>query len=300
MQTPQPEKRHIQREVHQMPVRQPCAPNFYTRECREEQIEHYLKGFKVPEEPTQVVGGIVPHAGWMYSGAVAAKVFKCIKEKAQPDTFVLFGAVHSLDVQENSVFAKGSWATPFGEVAVDEANAEIILNSLGSYLVEDPAAHLSEHSIEVQLPFIKYFFPKAKVVPIMVVPDVRAALIGKKIAEEIFRSKKKMVVVGTTDLTHYGDAYGFLPWGYGPKAYERLRKNDEQIIRLAIELKTQDILKEAKRNQNACGSGALTATVSAVEALGAKKGILLDYTTSFDISPNTEFCMAVGYAGIIF
>jgi MEMO1 family protein len=285
--------------MSKMPMRQPVALNFYEEECRREQIESYLKGFQVPKEPTKLVGGIVPHAGWRYSGAVTAKVFKCIKEKAHPDTFVLFGAVHSL-VQKSALFSRGAWATPLGEVAIDDKTANLILSSLKNEVRDNPIAHSNEHSIEVQLPFIKYFFPEAKIVPIMVVPDKSAILIGNKIAEIIRNSKVEIAVVGTTDLTHYGDAYGFAPWGYGSEAQSKMRENDEQIIHLITQLKTQEIIAEVMRNQNACGPGALAATVSAAKVLGTEKGVLIDYTTSFDVLPERQFRMAVGYAGIIF
>lgn len=283
-----------------MPVRQPYALNFYESECRTEQIELYLKGFQVPQKPTKVVGGIVPHAGWMYSGVVAAKVFRCIKEKAHPDTFILFGAVHSWNVHRNSIYDRGSWITPMGKVEVDDEIADALLIPLKNELVVDSRAHFGEHSLEVQLPFIKYFFPQAKIVPIMIIPDKSSAFVGQRTGEVVANSTKEIVVVGTTDLTHYGDDYMFAPQGYGPKALEWLEENDMRIITLATDLRAEDIVEEAFKNHNACGSGAIAATVSAAKVLGAEQGVLVEYTTSYHTSHSKEFHMGVGYAGIVF
>lgn len=256
-------------------------------------------GFRSPDTPEHIVAGIVPHAGWFFSGRLAAKVFKCLKEKNQVDTFILLGAIHSFP-ERNSLFSSGSWATPFGALEADEGIASILLEAVGEDLIEDPEAHAGEHSLEVQTPFIKYFFPAAKIVPIRVNPDNKAARLGRKIGEVVAKSKKNIAVIGTTDLTHYGDDYGFAPSGGGKGALEWMKDNDQRIVKLAIDMRSEAIVEEAMMHHNACGSGALAATIAAAEVLGAKKGVLLGYTTSFEVSPDPEFFRAVGYAGIVF
>jgi AmmeMemoRadiSam system protein B len=280
-------------------TRQPYARQFYPGDCKA-QIEHFLKNYTVPKEPSVAVGGVVPHAGWVFSGAVAAKVFKCLSVKANPDTFILLGAVHTWKPRGNSIYSRGSWTTPLGEVKVDEDVANKLLDVLGGDVIEDPAAHEGEHSLEVQLPFIKYLCPDAKIVPIAIPPDEDAHFTGKKIGEVASGMGKKIVVVGTTDLTHYGDAYGFTPFGYGEKAKRQMEESDARIIKLALMMRSDEIRKEAQTHHNACGSGALAATVAAAKAMGAEKGYLLQYTTSYDVMPEGEFEMAVGYAGILF
>ena len=280
-------------------TRQPYARQFYPGDCRE-QIEHFLNDYKVPKEPAKAVGGIVPHAGWVFSGAVAAKVFKCISVKTVPDTFILLGAVHTWKPSGNSIYSRGAWSTPLGNVQIDERVAEALLDVLGEDIIEAPEAHEGEHSLEVQVPFIKYLCPEAKIVPIAIPPDENAHITGRIIGEAVSGMGKKIVVVGTTDLTHYGDTYGFTPYGYGEEAKKRMKESDSRIIELALQLKSIAIRKEAQRSHNACGSGAMAATVAAVEAMGAEKGYLLEYTTSHDVMPEGEFEMAVGYAGILF
>jgi len=282
-----------------MSARKPCARQFYPGDCRS-QIEEFLKGYEIPEEPVRAVAGIVPHAGWIFSGAVAAKVFKCLSTASAPDTFVMLGAVHTWRPRGNSLYARGSWETPLGEVKIDEEVAAQLLHLLSEDIIEDPLAHEGEHSIEVQLPFIKYLRPDAKIVPVAMPPHENSHMTGKKIGEALSVIGKRIVIVGTTDLTHYGDAYGFTPYGYGNEAKKLMVENDRRMIELALSLKSRDILKEAERNRNACGPGALAATVSAARAMGAKKGHLVEYTTSYDVMPEGEFQMAVGYAGIVF
>ena len=283
-----------------MSVRQPCAPDFYLRESNRKQIERYTDGFDVPIELSNVVAGIVPHAGWMYSGGVAAKVFKCIREKANPQTFILFGTIHQARTHVNPLYSHGSWATPLGDVEVDAGVSSGILRLLGSTVADDIQGHAYEHSLEVQLPFIKYYFPGARIVPLGILPDPNAVELGKAIGAFARQTEKEIVVVGTTDLTHYGEHYGFAPAGYGPAALEWLHVNDKRIVEMALQMRAKEILLEAKKNHNACGSGALAATIAAAEALGAKRGILVEYTTSYDVCPDDDFIMGVGYAGMVF
>lgn len=279
--------------------RQPYARQFYPGDCKA-QIEHFLKNYTVPKGPVVAVGGIVPHAGWVFSGAVAAKVFKCLSVKASPDTFILLGAVHTWKPRCNSIYSRGSWTTPLGDVKIDEDAANKLLDALAGDVIEDPDAHEGEHSIEVQLPFIKYLCPNAKIVPIAIPPDENAHITGKKIGEAVSGMGGKIVVIGTTDLTHYGDTYGFTPFGYGGKAKRQMEESDARIIKLSLMMRSEEIRSEAQNNHNACGSGALAATVAAAKAMGAEKGFLLQYTTSYDVMPEGEFEMAVGYAGILF
>ncbi|MBN1547866.1 MAG: AmmeMemoRadiSam system protein B [Syntrophaceae bacterium] len=279
--------------------RKQYARQFYPGDCKA-QIEHFLKNYKVPQEPVVAVGGIVPHAGWVYSGAVAAKVFKCLSLKANPDTFILLGAVHTWKPRGNSIYSSGSWTTPLGDVKIDEDVANELIDFLAGDIIEAPDAHEGEHSLEVQLPFIKYFCPDAKIVPIAIPPDKNAHMTGEKIGKAVSGMGKKIVVVGTTDLTHYGDAYGFTPFGYGETAKRQMEESDARIIKLALMMRYDEIVREALKNQNACGSGALAATVAAVNAMGANKGYLLQYTTSYDVMQDGAFEMAVGYGGLLF
>lgn len=281
-----------------MHVREAWAPHFYPGDCARS-IEKFLAGFTVPQEPEHAVAGVVPHAGWMYSGAVAAKVFESIRRKANPATFVIFGAVHRW-AEINGIYARGGWQTPFGILEVDEPLAARILEEAAEWTVEEPKVHSGEHSIEVELPFLKYLFPQAKFVPIAVNPDWRAVLLGNRVGEIAKDLGRLVVCIGSTDLTHYGDTYSFTPAGYGPEAHRFLKRNDAQILQLAEQMKAPEILEEARLHQNACGAGALAATVEAARVMGAERGYVVEYTTSYDVVPEGDFRMAVGYGGLLF
>jgi AmmeMemoRadiSam system protein B len=279
-------------------ARQQYAANFYAG-ASDDMIRELLIDFEPPELAVSPAAGLVPHAGWAYSGAVAAKVFQTVKTYREPETIVLFGTVHRR-IPSDSVYARGSWSTPLGEVAMDEGLADRLVEHSAGLLDANESAHDGEHSIEVQMPFIKHFFPKAKAVPISVLPDADAAYVGKLVGEYMRDNEIDAVVVGTTDLTHYGDVYGFTPAGQGPQAREWMKKNDAGIIELASEMRSDDIVPESRDSMNACGAGAMAATVAAAGALGCAKGLTIDYTTSYDVIPERTFRMAVGYVGMIF
>ncbi|MSO21012.1 MAG: AmmeMemoRadiSam system protein B [Acidobacteria bacterium] len=279
-------------------TRQPAAAEFYAGDCAGA-AERFLRDFAAPAEPTHIVAGVVPHAGWEYSGAVAAQVFGVIQRKQPVETFVIFGAIHRR-AGRNAVYARGEWATPLGPVQVDEELAARILDATTRLLADDPQAHAGEHAIEVQLPFIRHWFPQASVVPISVSPDTQAVEIGQRVGDVLKKLGRETVVIGSTDLTHYGELYQFSPQGAGERARQWMRGNDERIIDLAVDMKAEQIVKEARQHQNACGAGALAATVAAAARLGSQHGVMLDYRTSFDVAPEPVFRMAVGYSAIVF
>lgn len=280
-----------------MSARQPCAAQFYHGDTQA-QMEAFEAGFRPPAEPASVVAGIVPHAGWFFSGGTAAHVFLTIKAKQSPTTFVLLGAVHVPGIRSNAAYPDGSWSTPLGELKVDSALAAKLLDGHPDLVEPSARAHTFEHSIEVQTPMIKYLFPDAMILPIAVPPSEDAVELGEALGSLV--KGTDAVVIGSTDLTHYGDNYGFTPAGYGNGAYEWMRENDEHIITLAERMMPHEILVEASVNHNACGAGAMAAATSAAKVMGAKKGVLIEHTTSYDVMPEGEFVMAVGYAGIVF
>jgi AmmeMemoRadiSam system protein B len=289
-----------------MQVRRPVvADQFYPgqRSVCVEEIEACLKARIITESlPDTIVGAIVPHAGWTFSGSVAALAFSAIKQRhEQIHTFVIFGA-HYLGSMP-AVYGTGRWTTPIGEVDVDEVLAKAVLD--GGHAVSNIEAHLSEHSIEVQIPFIKHLFPGSKILPILIPPNELAITLGDALGDIIVSSAdSKIVCIASTDLTHYGPRYGFTPRGTGADALEWASKvNDKKFIDLALKLDAQGLLASAAENYNACGPGAAAATVSVARKLGKKKGLLLAYTNSNEVMRQTMGMMSrdsVGYAAIVF
>jgi AmmeMemoRadiSam system protein B len=269
------------------------------------EINEFLEARTLGESlPETIVAGIVPHAGWTFSGSLAAVVFSAIKQQHEKvHTFVVFGAAHSFFGQSPAVYDRGSWITPLGEVAVDEELADAVLST--GPAVSDPSAHISEHSIEVQIPFIQYLFAGAKILPILVPPAEQAVALGTSVGRIISRDEqKKIVCIGSTDLTHYGPRYGFTPMGTGAEALKWADSvNDQEFIDLALKLEPEGLLTSAAENCNACGAGAAAAAAAAAKKLGKAEGLLLAHTNSNEVmlrKMGSTSADSVGYAAIIF
>ena len=270
------------------------------------EIEQFLVQRTVGEDlADSIVAGIVPHAGWTFSGDLACLVFSAIKQSCEKvDTFVLFGAIHSYIDKSAKVYGSGRWVSPLGEVGIDEELAgEIISGSRAAEANED--VHSSEHSIEVQIPFIQYLFPDAKIVPIMTPPDPIAVQVGCDVADCIAAvDGKKVVCIGSTDLTHYGPRYGFVPAGAGEAGIKWAKEvNDRQFIDLALTMQAEELLEKSVENSNACGPGAAAATIAAAKRLGKTKGQLLAHTRSNEVMQrkfSQSSAESVGYAAIVY
>ncbi|HOI56595.1 MAG TPA: AmmeMemoRadiSam system protein B [Phycisphaerae bacterium] len=253
------------------------------------------------------VAAIVPHAGWDCSGRVAMKVYRALQPHVAPGTtFVLFGSVHSYGVPRAGVYSRGGWDTPLGPLAVDEELAAKVLQACGKCAIDDPSAHGSEHSIEVQLPMLRYVFGEVRMVPIAAPPRDEMPQVGRCVVGAAQALGRPIVVIGTTDMTHYGAiGYGFAPAGPGKAGLDWVkRENDPRMLRLMESLRADAVIDEARTHQNACGAGAVAATLAAAQALGSDGGKLVEYTTSYDVLRDTVYGGQigdfVGYAGMIF
>ncbi len=294
-----------------MIIREPAvAGQFYPaqpQKCRQEVARLFDAAGEAYASGTSLVAGLAPHAGWAYSGAVAAGVFKAMAAsrgaEAPPDVIVLFGGVHRHRSGETALFAGGRWETPVGPVEVDARLAERILGHT-NLIADDPYAHESEHSLEVQLPLLLHLFPKAKIVPLMVPPMPTAAEVGRSVAGTLKAYDYNAIVVGTTDLTHYGPNYGFVGHGLGDEGNRWAKQeNDARFIELLRTLAYDELVPEAARHRNACSSGAAAATVAAAVALGAKQATVLEHTNSAEVAASMSAGAqdnSVGYVGMVF
>lgn len=250
--------------------------------------------------PRQSIGAIVPHAGWIFSGPTAALSLAALAQ-AEPETIVIFGAVHTLDANYASLYPKGSWETPLGFLPVDEELAERIARR--PRISADPGAHRNEHSIEVQLPLIQHALGEVKILPISVRPSDIAAEIGRVCAAEAADLDRRVVFLGSTDLTHYGPAFGFEPHGRGEAGIRWAKEvNDRRFIDLVSALDADAVVPEATANHNACGAGAVAATIGAVRELDADAYSELEHTTSADreLERGGQPVNSVGYEAGVF
>ncbi len=290
-----------------MMIREPIvAGQFYDAKpdrCRVA-VEQLLADFQPVSSPTGCwYGGLVPHAGWVCSGAVAAHVLATLAVNRTPSTIVLFGGVHRYQGRVAAMFSHGRWETPLGPMDIDDRLAERI-GGHTNLIVDDPYAHEEEHSIEVQLPLIKHLFPEAKIVPIMVPMMAAAHEVGEAVVRTLSSYEYDALIVGTTDLTHYGPRYGFTPEGVGAEANAWAKDvNDKRFVDLVCQLKHDQLVAEASQYRNACSSAAAAATLGAVRASGATEGVLLEQTSSSEVLGGTcpeGMADSVGYAGIVF
>ncbi len=290
-----------------MRIREPVvAGQFYEADpagCRARVVELLAQGTASLSSTGRPVAGLVPHAGWIYSGAVAAEVFQVLAAAGTPDVVILFGGVHQARGRQAALFGSGRWETPLGPVDIDERLAERILGHT-NLIVDEPYAHEHEHSIEVQIPFVQHVFPDAKIVPIMVPSMAVAHQVGDAVSRTLASYEYNAQIVGTTDLTHYGPSYGFAPRGVGAVGNTWAKdENDRRFIDLVCHLEAEAVVAEAAEYANACSSGAVAATIAAAQSLGATAGHVLRQTTSAEVMADRgceEQYDSVGYAGIVF
>ncbi|MFC1938301.1 AmmeMemoRadiSam system protein B [Chloroflexota bacterium] len=230
-----------------------------------------------------VIGLLSPHAGYIYSGPVAGAVISKLKIK---DTMVIIGPNHTGMGKPFSIMTEGTWETPLGQVEVDSELGKQIL-AISSHLVEDYEAHKYEHSIEVQLPFLQYFRPDIKIVPIVLAHSTADTFkkIGKEIAEATNKSNKNTIIMASSDMSHY------VP-------FEEAEKKDNEAIEAILDLNEDELLRRVEElNISMCGYAPAVSLITAAKELGATDAKLVRYQTSGDISG--DYSSVVGYAGII-
>ena len=288
-----------------MNLRQPVrAGSFYESipsSCRNHAVK-LIEAANVPDDTPPAFGGIVPHAGWSYSGRLAALTLKAVLRDPQVDTLVLLGADHCGTVRRGEVFDTGTWRSPLGDVQVNEALAQAIIRADGC-LRANPKAHTYEHSLEVQVPIIQVLKPSIQIVPIGIPPINQAVQVGEVIGRVLKERFPHARVVGSSDLTHHGGHFP-APGGRGLQGVEWTEKNDQRILSLMENMQAAEIIEEAAEHGNACGAGAIAATVAAAKVMGSAQGLVLSYTNSYRIiheqSPEESDDTAVGYASVVF
>ncbi len=264
-------------------------------ECKS-QIKQFLKEDK-QHLNKNFTGGIVPHAGWYFSGSLACRVINALQSPLKPfDVFVIFG-MHMHLQSSPCILADGAWETPLGDLEIHAKLAEAMSETAGMNVL-DPFSFPDENTIELQLPFIKYFFPETFIVPVGVPPSPAAEQIGISAVRSAEKLGLHICVLGSTDLTHYGMNYGFTPAGSGRKAIDWVvNDNDRKAVNAIKSMEPSAIISEGLENHNICCSGAVAAAASAAKKLGAVRATEIDYTTSYEKSPGESF---VGYTGILF
>lgn len=260
---------------------------------------------RAPDPPADLaggLGGIIPHAGWICSGAVAGEVLGTLARFAQPDLVVVFGAVHSpIDLPLAAMDSHGQWAVPGGatENARDLAES---LQQASELFATDDRLHNREHAVEVELPLIRAVWPAARLLPIEVPLIEDAAEIGRRTARLVLERGARPVFLASSDLTHYGPNYRFTPAGIGESALAWAKENDRRLLQRVIDFDVDRVVPEVREHMNACGGGAIAAMLAAAGEAGAASARVLRHTSSYEtlaqVAPQPAVD-AVGYAAVI-
>ena len=265
--------------------------------CKTE-IQKFLNEKSGPAKG-RFMAGIVPHAGWVFSGSIACRTIASLVPNGQSlpvDTIVLFGA-HMHRQSEPFIMTHGAIETPLGDIEVDGNLVDALCDNI-SVRKRSPGRFVDENTLEVQYPFIKYFFPAAKIVVCGVAPSYFAPIIGTTAVEAAETLNRHIRVIGSTDMTHYGPNFGFTPAGPGRNAVDWVKtENDAAGIEAMKAMEDKAILAQGLDHHNMCCPGAVAATAAAATKMGATNPRLLDYATSIDKNPSDSF---VGYTGLLY
>ncbi|MCX8195957.1 MAG: AmmeMemoRadiSam system protein B [Acidilobaceae archaeon] len=268
------------------------AGSFYPEE-REELLESIRQSFlhslgprRLPGPPGSArlsIAYLVPHAGYMYSGPAAAHAYLQMSMERVPEAVILIGPNHTGLGLSVSVYPRGAWRTPLGDVPVEEEVAKMI-STLSGIAAPDTRAHIYEHSLEVQLPFLQFIYgEKLKIVPITVLAQVPS--ISRALAEAILRVREELGVdvltVATSDLNHY-------------EPHDVALKKDSLILEEFLKPDPEGIFRAVEDyGVSACGPAPM-AVVAFLAKMTGVKPVLLSHFTSGDVTGEKGW--VVGYA----
>ncbi|MBN2110439.1 MAG: MEMO1 family protein [Methanosarcinaceae archaeon] len=257
------------------------AGQFYPLGHKElkKELNRCFKDLEIRERDAR--GAVVPHAGYIYSGAVAAHAYALLPKA---DTYVLFGPNHT-GYGSAVALSQETWTTPLGIVDTDRDIGKLLAGTIVDF---DELAHRYEHSIEVQLPFLQYRFENEfRILPIcMGLQDEETAVeVGKEVSLAAKASGKSVVFIASSDLTHYQPA-------------KIASDNDRYLLEAVIRGDIPEFYRRREeRNITACGFGPIAAMLTAAREFGASNVSLLRYANSGDVSG--DYSQVVGYAALI-
>jgi len=286
-------------------MRKPIARGFYSfnKDFLIKQIEScFLDSFGpgyIPRERKnnkKLIAGIVPHAGYEFSGPAAAFLYKELYENWDFDTIVILGTNHTGLCSNYSMLVSEDWETPLGIIKTDKEFGKRLIEEFEIY--EEEECHIYEHSIEVQLPFLYYLFNGSfKLVPI-VVSDLNIERIREfvKVLDKISRElNRKVFLISSSDFTHHGAGYGYVR--FNEKISEKVKELDMKYIERIINLDSRGFLDLIyKENGTVCGVSPIIAFIEYTKLKGGKVELLKYYNSG---EKTGEEDIVVGYASII-
>jgi len=255
-----------------------------------EDVTQFLSKFKKDGPFSRAA--IAPHAGWFYSGRLAALAAASLQPDAE--TVAVIGG--HLPAGSQRLFAmEDAVRTPFGPMPIDIELRAALQKKLGG--AED---RFRDNTVEVLLPMVRFFFPQAKLLWLRLPSEISSFDAGKTIVQTAAKLNRKINVLASTDLTHYGRNYGFSPHGTGISALRWVREtNDANFIRAVTAGQGGEVLLRAERDSSACSAGAVLGALGFAEEAGLGNARLLEYATSADVLGETPDSF-VGYAAFAF
>lgn len=241
---------------------------------------------------------VAPHAGWTFSGEAMGQGYRWLSE-ANPDAdlVVVFGG-HRGPYGPNTVFCGDAWETPVGNLATAQPIAQELKEKL-RIASEPEKPGRPDNGAELHMPFVKHFFAQAELLMLGVAASEVALDIGEIVAHVCKEHQRKTVFIGSTDLTHYGPNYDFIPHGTGSASEQWVRDtNDRGFIDALLDNRPNQALKHSQDNLSACSPGAAIASWQAAQKPGqTTQGREIAHYLSCDVMPSDSF---VGYCSLIF
>jgi hypothetical protein len=268
-------------------IRKPSVAGMFYAGTKE-QLNNQLKQLIPKQTKTKIdaIGIVSPHAGYPYSGYVAGELFARINI---PDEILIFCFNHSSMGSQFALWERGEWSTPLGEVKLSKELTRLTKDCY-KQVQYDPHGHYNEHSAEVQLPFLQYFKPDVKITVIALTvglsPEEVSMLkeFGTSVGEALKNYKKDVLILASSDFTHY-------------EPQRIASENDKRAIEHILKLDEDQLVSTIKKYRiSMCGYAPIIALISACKKLDAKKGELIKYMTSGDVTG--DYSAVVGYAGI--
>jgi len=236
---------------------------------------------------------IAPHAGWYYCGRVAARAVCALEPQAE--TVAVIGG-HLPSGAPPLLAMEDAVKTPFGPMPIDAELRDLLQKELNG--AED---RFRDNTVEVLLPMVRFFFPNAMLLWLRLPCETSSFEAGKKIFKAAEKLNRKVNVLGSTDLTHYGLNYGFSPKGTGMEAMRWVREvNDANFINAVESGKGDEVLRRAEQDSSACSAGAVLGAMGFAKEAGSGAARLLEYATSADINDDDVPESFVGYAAFTF
>lgn len=242
--------------------------------------------------PASATAAIAPHAGWTYSGRIAWESF--LAGSSGVETIVIIGG--HLPAGAPVLWAgEDAFETPFGPVESDSELRDRVLERLEAAGMGTGEDHYADNTVEVLLPLAASRYPGARVLWLRAPNESGSIAVGEAVADAATGMKRRILLVGSTDLTHYGPSYGFEPAGGGSAAVAWAKRNDRDFVEAALRLDERTVIRTGTEGGAACSAGAVCAAIGYARRMDAVKAELLELGSSLDVAESESF---VGYASI--